>query len=164
MATPFAASEGVSVAEAALALRVSRSTVQLWLRMGAPAIAPGGCGRGHSARVDLDQLRAWRAARLAGAGVAPTPRVQDFTRLAAAALWKAYTRSIGEDRTSPSWKRHGVRPEAAADFALDVYRAFHREVTGRLPDELPPEMTNILSIGADSIHSRIPNAGGSDDA
>jgi len=151
------AGSGISVAEAARALGVARSTVQLWLRAGAPAVAPGGCGRGHGARVDPSQLQNWRAGRLAGAGVAPGTNTRDLPRMFARALWKLYTRPAVEGRTFPSWKLHRIPQGAAAALLVDAFQLLHREAIGRFAEteELPVEMARILSVSLRYLHLRV---------
>lgn len=49
----------VVIADAALALGVSESTVRRWIAAGAPVARRGGRGRGNATLVDLDAMAAW---------------------------------------------------------------------------------------------------------
>ena len=157
MATPSAAPEAVSVAEAARIIGRSVATIQHWIReQGAPTESLGGCGRGHGSRVNLQKLLEWRAGRAIGAAALPESQGRDLPRLFDQALWRVYTKPA-EGRTSETWRLHGMKRTGAAAMLFDIFQELYREATGRLPttDELPPHMRDFLSISVDSVHRRV---------
>lgn len=131
-----------SLAEAALALGISVSTVRRNVREGAPCVSLGAAGRGKGSRVDIDKLRAWR-------GGGETPQQNDQQVLAAAA--KGFYAAFGRDAPGHGRPAHavlGLRDHGAAALYVHVFCCVAQQITGRLPDisECPREIADLSRI------------------
>lgn len=144
----------VTISQAAAELGRSVSTLQAWVRQGAPTDEPGGVGRGKGARVNVRKLREWRVARIAPASASAPACVGVDIELVSKAVWRAFTKPP-EGETLQTWKRLRLPETAVAALMLDVFRTVHREATGHYPERLPAEMTMILGIVIDSARQQI---------
>ncbi len=102
-------SEGVSIREAAAELEMHDSTVRRWVARGAPCIRPGRPGRGNGARLDLVELRRWRAQRY---GIPDAGRAHVLEGVAKG-LWDLFMRDCSED-CSPAHEYLGIPGDRAA--------------------------------------------------
>lgn len=113
-----------SVAQAAQHFRVSRETIRQWIRAGAPCVELGSVGRGHSARLNLDDVARWRAARL---GVSADPGGDVMTRIEQA-LADVTRRDGGSG--APIHVQLGIDAERAATLLAHVHNRIARALKG----------------------------------
>jgi hypothetical protein len=134
----------VTIGAAARALAVDRSTIQGWLRRGAPSLRCGEPGRGHGALVDLDQLRRWRYGELA-------PAQLDSDSLATA-MAAAFERPA-TGYSAPIWAELDLSRRQAAVLWVLLFCEIVRSLTGKMiePDDLPIEMRTVFRISIGSI-------------
>jgi hypothetical protein len=136
----------VTIAKAAREMDVDPSTVQHWLRRGAPTVRPGAVGRGRGALVDIEALRRWRYGALAPAQI-------DSESLASAML-AAFQRPAEGYGGAPIWAELDLSQRQAAVLWVMLYTPLVRNLTGKAiatADELPPEMRSIYRISLGSL-------------
>lgn len=128
--------EGISIAEAAKALRKDVSTVQKWIQKGAPCRSPGQPGRGRGAIVNISDLVRWKTGTLG--------RIDDDEQIGrlAAVLWDVFLRDSGGDRI-------GITKRETAGLLILVFERFHRNVTHEpVPEleKLPEEIKKLFHV------------------
>ena len=123
----------VHLNQAAIELGIRPDTLRSWLRRGAPCVRCGSRGRGHSALLEVDKVRAWRNRRTEDA---PLVAVDDL--LLAEGLAAAFR----------SGDHHAVGisdADAAAVLALS-FRYLHRAATGWPPETYPAAVEALARI------------------
>ena len=153
---PVDKGEALTVREAARELAVAASTVQSWIRAGAPTCSLGSVGRGHGSRVEIEHLRQWRAQRALRAAAPAAPAGRCDLQAASAALWRLYTKPH-EGTPVQFWRVLRLPRGEVAALLLQAFREIAREANGHPVEdsELPAEMRSLLSIFLDSLHRRI---------
>ena len=114
-----------SIAEAAARFDVHEETVRRWIRAGCPCVSPGEVGRGHGARLDLNDVARWRAAR---AGMKQTGDVMTKVETA---LLDVLRRDGGNGYPLPF--ELGLSQEQAARLLADAHARIARAL------QTPPE-------------------------
>jgi len=145
----------ITIRVAARELGLSTRALQKWIASGAPVVEPGSARNG--ALVDLDELRAWRISRAlptAQPRTATSGAVVDLAAIARA-LWRAHTKPP-EGRSTQVWRTQRTPQAAAAAQILEAFEQIARELTGTVPEELPPEMhwvrTLVRDIASSACH------------
>lgn len=116
-------SQDASTVEAARHFGVTTETVRCWIRAGAPCVSPGEVGRGHSARLNLEDVARWRAAK---AGIIPGP--DDVMTRIETALMDVVRRDGGNG--APIAQQLGIPADTAAEFLAHVHSRIRRALTG----------------------------------
>lgn len=129
--------EAVTVDEAAHDLNVAPKTVRLWIREGAPCVQTGKPGPGNGARVNLEDLKAWRARR---AGI--EHGAEQVLEKVATALLDTLRRDGGSGM--PAHQQLGIPTRNAAVYLSVAYWRIHRALTGEQPQGDYPEAIEAL--------------------
>jgi hypothetical protein len=132
--------QSITVREAALEFGVDPSTVRRWItgENGPPCARPGQPGRGRGALVNLEDLRRWRAQR---AGIVVASAGVDLDGVARGLLAAFKRGNAGE--TDPIWRQLGDKSNRGALILSEAYTSIAREVTGREPETVPPEIETL---------------------
>jgi hypothetical protein len=134
----------VTTATAARAFGKSPATIRRWILQGAPCARRGESGRGRGALLDLEQVRAWRAARAGIADVKHGADLNDTLNRIAKGLWRAFKRGT-RGESEPTWSRLGDKSSRAAIMYADAFLSIVFELTGTepSPETLPAEIQTL---------------------
>lgn len=141
----------VSLTAAAASLDVSAATVRRWIRQGAPCARQGDYGRGHSARVVVAEIAAWRARRAVSVSAPGEPERIDQI---AQALLDTLMCDAGQGE--PAHVALGIsRRQAAALLAL-AFERIGRAVTGHDIESLPAQIVQLRTVCLSSSGTHSP--------
>lgn len=123
---------GMRLREAARLLGIDASTLRRDIRAGCPVVELGSVGRSKGTRVDLDQVRRWRATK--HGEVLPTLE---------AALLDVFRDAIHE--------KLKIQPGQLAYLLIRIYEKVYEDVTHLPLVELPEEMRRLCTICLDFL-------------
>ncbi|MDF0673242.1 MAG: hypothetical protein P0120_02710 [Nitrospira sp.] len=125
---------GVSLKEAARAIGINVSTLRRDIIAGCPTVELGEVGRGRGSRVDLEEVRRWRA-RKRGDALA----VLEFS------LIQVFKSGLSE--------KIKLEPGKLAYILLKTYEQAHEHVNNEPLIDLPMEMMQLCAIILDWLES-----------
>lgn len=133
----------MGIRQAAFALRVHPATVRSWIAEGCPCVSVGEVGPGRGATVDLESVRAWRAARL-------VPGLQ--SREQADALMIVETALLDSLKRDDLARRVSISPTQAIHLVLLIYERAYRNIkeSALTVDALSAQMKCLNAIYIES--------------
>jgi hypothetical protein len=102
---------------------VHEEAVRRWIRADCPCVSPGEIGRGHGARLNLQDVASWRAARMGAGGPGA-----DFMERIEQVLYDTLRRDGGNGR--PAHVDLGIDGERAATLLSHALSRIARALSG----------------------------------